>query len=53
MMDDGSGVRAARPQVMDQMIGGFEEPMPVDELSGGAMPDHFGAGARDNFPSGF
>ena len=26
-MDDEHGVRAAQPQVMDQLIGGFEEPM--------------------------
>ena len=51
-MPDETGVRAARPQVMDQLIGGFEEPMAVDEMSGG-MPDRFGAGAREDFPSGF
>lgn len=30
---DEHGVRAAQPQVMDQMIGGIEEPMDVDEYS--------------------
>ena len=57
MMDDGgAGVRAAQPQVMDQLIGGVEEPMQVDEYSSHAVRaprDNFGAGARDNFPSGF
>ena len=51
---DEHGVRAAQPQVMDQLIGGIEEPMPVDEYSEvRPPPDRFGAGARDNFPSGF
>ena len=52
---DDYGVRAARPQVMDQMIGGDEEPMVVDEYSSSAnVPrDNFNAGARNNFPSGF
>jgi len=30
---DEHGVRAAQPQVMDQMIGGIEEPMDIDEYS--------------------
>ena len=48
-------MRAAQPQVMDQLIGGgSEEPMVVDEYSSGlAPPDNFGSGARDNFPSAF
>jgi len=55
MGHDDHGIPAARPQVMDQMIGGDDGPMDVDEYSSSAnVPrDNFGAGARDNFPSGF
>ena len=49
---DSPGVRAAQPQVMDQLIGGHDDDrMVVDDF--GPMPDRFGRGARDNFPSGF
>jgi len=55
--NDSHNVPAARPQVMDQMIGGDDGPMVIDEYSSSAnVPqprDNFGAGARENFPSGF
>eukprot|EP00354_Favella_ehrenbergii_P003364 CAMPEP_0170465644 /NCGR_PEP_ID=MMETSP0123-20130129/9913_1 /TAXON_ID=182087 /ORGANISM="Favella ehrenbergii, Strain Fehren 1" /LENGTH=62 /DNA_ID=CAMNT_0010731597 /DNA_START=1247 /DNA_END=1435 /DNA_ORIENTATION=- len=53
---DDQGIPAARPQIMDQLIGGGDdEPMVVDEYSSSAnVPrDNLSAGARDNFPSGF
>lgn len=50
---DEAGVREARPQVMEQMIGGMDDgPMVVDQPVP-QRPDRFGAGARENFPSGF